>query len=159
MKIAAHFLINEHGKIFKGAVLNVACNKLIGITEMGNQIQELAQMAFYSGVIIPSFPDLSIHWNTLEIQKKSPEAPYWLKTMPSCYHRHVYTAWISNLQASDAHFNLAQAVNIFCVALPKLLKLEESAFLPDYPVEAWLVSGIDYHSFRIKKESKFRKLI
>ncbi|MFV0365629.1 MAG: hypothetical protein ACK5JS_03875 [Mangrovibacterium sp.] len=159
MKLAAHYTINEQGKATKGMALEILAQKLVRMIEMGNQIQELAQMEFHSGVLIPAFPNTSAHWAYLLTQKDQINTPPWLQLMPNRQSNSFYLEWILAMQNADDQFCLKDAVKIFCTELTQLLHLEDIKLQLDTPVSLWLISGVDYHNFRLNTASKLRQLL
>lgn len=159
MKLAAHYIINEHGKVFKGAALHLVDDKCVDIIEMGLHIHELAQMEFHSGIIIPALPHMEAHINTLIELKNTSNCPIWLKFAPEIYHKYFYREWTCALQVNTPNLSLAEIIQIYCTTLPLLLNIAPCGFSYNSPTKAWLISGVNYPSFIIKSTSRFLELI
>ncbi|MFV0555037.1 MAG: hypothetical protein ACK5LR_10095 [Mangrovibacterium sp.] len=159
MKLAAHYSINEHGESLRGGMIEIVGGKIADYRELGLPIPELAGMEFHSGVIVPAFPNLSACEAALQKTKQSNSAIAWLQAMPLRLQANFYIEWMLALQNADAQFNLKDAVRIFCCELPKLLQLDEIKLQLGRTINLWLVSGVDYQTFRLNNSSKLRLLI
>ncbi|MFV0290270.1 MAG: hypothetical protein ACK5IJ_05135 [Mangrovibacterium sp.] len=159
MKIASHYAIDEDGQLFRGALFEIADGKLCCFNELGLPLPELAQMSFHSGIIVPKFPAIDTYWETLCILRNDTLAPHWLQLMPETLDSSFYLKWIDNLQAADELFSLNKAVKLFCSSLPSLLSIAPSRFQLHEKVQFEIFSNIDYSTFRIKNNSKLRKLL
>lgn len=159
MILAAHFLIEGQGDVVQGAALDIADGKLKRIIQMGSQIHELPCMEFHAGVLIPALPELAPHWTKLQELRQSAEAPHWLQTLPPSPSYELHLEWMLALQAANVKINLPQLIPLFCTELPQLLGINENRLQLHAPVHVWLISGIDYTSFRIKEDAKLRKLV
>ncbi len=157
MKYAAHYIIDHDGKMYKGGVLELRCKKLHQVIEMGEQIRELQQMVFHSGVIIPQIPNLK---SILLANAK--------QAKPSLYAEHINIAielniidefeWMKAIWTKKTNITLPRLVSLLCNEIPKTLGIQESKIQINNICQLGLVTGVDYKEMNLQTHSRYKKL-
>lgn len=150
MKIGAHYVITEKGEIIKGGIIETANNLISKIFNMQDNIQELAQMEFHSGIICPDFTKIDIH----SLNKNF--IPSEITTHISLYNNRINNSifeWMKAIQEKEISLNIADLVRIFS-------KLDNSIGIKiNTKANIVLISNIDFKYLKLKKDSTIKNLI
>ncbi len=150
MKIGAHYIVTKNGEVIKGGVLEINNQLIYNIIEIRNNIRELSQMEFHSGIICPNFTN--IDFCSLNKSAIPSEIIQYFSTYNSNIKNSTFEL-MKFIQEKEPNLNITNLVSLFC-------ELSNSSDISiNSKADIVLISNINFEYFKLKKDSTIRNLI
>ncbi len=161
MKFSAHFIIPGDGSILPKGIVDVAPDGSIQqLIATKDELREQAGMEFHSGLICPAFINLWQYGSTAEIFDKLPELIPFRDFAPSntADPKAVFN-WIKAIQENLPKSSLPDLIQLFTIKAAHAFNLSEAGLIRVGKRPGLiLISGVDYANFKLKADSKLKKL-
>jgi hypothetical protein len=162
MKFSAHFVVPANGPVLPRAIVEVdASGTILQLTETTDDFREQAGLEFHSGILCPALIDLWHYATTNDILQKLPELEPFRKFIPANTNDpKAAFNWLKAIQENLPENSLPELIALFTARAAKTFHLTEAGTIaPGKRPGLVILSGIDYANFRLKPDSRLKKLI
>lgn len=162
MKFSAHFVVPADGRVLPKGIVDVdASGTIIQLIETTAELREQAGMEFHSGLICPAFINLWQFGTTAEIMQRLPELEAYRNFIPNNTNEpKAIFNWIKAIQEHVPESTLAGLIQLFTAKAAQAFNLDEAGIIAAGKRPCLiLISGVDYANFKLKADSRLKKLI
>ncbi|PTN09023.1 hypothetical protein [Mangrovibacterium marinum] len=162
MKFSAHFIVPADGSLLPKAIVEVdASGTIVRLIETSTELREQAGMEFHSGLICPAFINLWQLANTDEMMRRLPELEAFRSFIPQdTSHPKAIFNWIKAIQENVADSSLTALIGLFTARAAQAFNVDDAGLIATGKRPGLiLISGIDYANFKLKADSRLKKLI
>lgn len=162
MKFSAHFVIPADGSVLPKGIVDVASDgTILQLIATKDELREQAAMEFHSGLICPAFIQLWQYGSTAEILEKLPELHPFRDFIPNNTNDPKATFnFLKAIQENLPNSSLPDLIELFTAKAAKAFNLMEAGIIATGKRPGLvIITGIDYANFRLKADSRLKKLV